>query len=652
MAATLWPRQPFAQENPPVPAFPAQAEAITVDVVVVDKDGHPVKGLEKSDFTLLEDGRPQAITAFEPRALAPLPADSPTSEPLNSGVVTNETPVTGGGRTLAFLIDDLGMETINGHMTDVRKALANWLTTKADPRDEVTLLTTSGKAWWSDEVGGGREDLLAVLARIKGQKLRKVWTDSFGQPAAPTDAPSSVMPTLVGDEDPHTRDMLAAVERLSRGLAGSRGRKAIVIVSDGFTRDQDTAWFDSAIDASQRGNTAVYFVDARGLEGPPGYGADLSAPIPAGDMALRAMERQELAVAGASYVAAATGGITIRNTNDLLGGLERVADESSAYYLLGYQPENAASEKWHKLEVKVDRKGVTVRARRGYSTVPLAAPAPLPEPGKTRPLDPAATVAAPQDAIRVRMAPHLMEADAKGMVRVLVALEVDTSRLAFEGAGHLRKVAVDVTLVGVSRDDGKLFLVDERLQLEMDTKAVGGWYTFTRQIRLPPGVAQLRALVRDVSTGHAGAVSQRIEIPKIDIPRLSTPLLTERLETLPNGRTRLAAVAHRRFTPRGALFCAYSAYGLNDSEGRVTLKVTGAYTLQAVGGPVVGSAPPTTIAVSLDGGLTRTLVLPLYKLAAGDYDLTVEVVDAASGRNLVERERFSVEAVTAAKQGE
>ena len=63
--------------------------------------------------------------------------------------------------------------------------------------------------------------------------------------------------------------------------------------------------------------------------------------------------RPFLETAGTEYVAVATGGSTIRDTNDLLGGLTRLADESSTYYLLGYQPEKPRDGRWHKLEVKV-----------------------------------------------------------------------------------------------------------------------------------------------------------------------------------------------------------------------------------------------------------------------------------------------------------
>jgi VWFA-related protein len=61
-----------------------------------------------------------------------------------------------------------------------------------------------------------------------------------------------------------------------------------------------------------------------------------------------------------------TGGFVILNTNDLLGGLDRIAKDQNQYYLLGYKPAVSADGSCHSLKVKVDRGGTEVRARSGY----------------------------------------------------------------------------------------------------------------------------------------------------------------------------------------------------------------------------------------------------------------------------------------------
>jgi VWFA-related protein len=64
-----------------------------------------------------------------------------------------------------------------------------------------------------------------------------------------------------------------------------------------------------------------------------------------------------------------TGGFVILNTNDLLGGLQRIANDQDQYYLLGYKPAVSTDGSCHGLKVKVERAGTTVRARSGYCNV-------------------------------------------------------------------------------------------------------------------------------------------------------------------------------------------------------------------------------------------------------------------------------------------
>jgi VWFA-related protein len=61
-----------------------------------------------------------------------------------------------------------------------------------------------------------------------------------------------------------------------------------------------------------------------------------------------------------------TGGFVIINTNDLLGGLEKIGKEQNEFYLLGYTPPDSKEGSCHTLHVKVDKGGDNVRARSGY----------------------------------------------------------------------------------------------------------------------------------------------------------------------------------------------------------------------------------------------------------------------------------------------
>lgn len=68
-------------------------------------------------------------------------------------------------------------------------------------------------------------------------------------------------------------------------------------------------------------------------------------------------------------LAAGTGGFVIVNTNDLLGGLEKIGKEQNEYYVLGYTPSDAPEGSCHTIRVKVERGSTVVRSRSGYCDV-------------------------------------------------------------------------------------------------------------------------------------------------------------------------------------------------------------------------------------------------------------------------------------------
>src|SRR5262249_27506838 len=61
-----------------------------------------------------------------------------------------------------------------------------------------------------------------------------------------------------------------------------------------------------------------------------------------------------------------TGGFTIYNTNDLLGGLQKIASEQNEFYLIGYVPPDSPEGSCHTLKVKLNHGGMNVRSRTGY----------------------------------------------------------------------------------------------------------------------------------------------------------------------------------------------------------------------------------------------------------------------------------------------
>jgi VWFA-related protein len=707
------------QEPASIPSFPAQVEMVTVDVVVLDKSGQPIRGLTKDDFVVLEKGRPQTLASFEAFETRGQEANGgDVGSPLETRASTNQGPAGPRGRAFALVLDDLGLDPILS-APQVIQAIDKWLRERVDPADEVTLVTTSGDAWWSDIVGRGRDDLLAVLRRVRGKRLQiqasRLMNEWEAYQVTVNESPDPEVCSAQGTRTitrqvvdrwlasgqclddklahcmamricqvqvrAHAQQMdhattrrletlLGTVERLSKALAGWRGRKSILVFSEGFIQNLQQRAFASAIDASRRANTAVYCVDARGLSVTTPYHADMSssaAPIP-GDIG-EAMAAALAATAGGEYLAEATGGLNITDTNDMLAGLDRVAVESSAYYLLGFQPETPRDGKWHPLEVKVSRRDVTLRARRGYLATPTTwffttvnerierasvsggRKKDGAKPG--RPLEPAILAGGSQDGIPLRIAPHILGPDGSGSARVLVALEIDSRKLDFDSAltghGAKRTTVLDLTLLAVSRDQPKVVVLDERLQADVDPTAVGGWWTLAREVSLPPGIAQMRAVVRDTATLLAGAITHRFEVPAIDSPYIGTPVLTDRALTSSDGTEapRLVPVAHRSFPAEGLLYCQYEVFGAAAQAAGQASQLAGGYTLKDADGHEQRRQEPTPIVADADRRIRRLVTLPLTGLSPGRYELTLEVVDPATQLSLTTREPFVVETAVA-----
>ena len=64
IAAVVLVAAPLAQQPAPSATFQVQVDFVDIDAVVTDERGNFVAGLTKDDFELLDDGKPQEISAF------------------------------------------------------------------------------------------------------------------------------------------------------------------------------------------------------------------------------------------------------------------------------------------------------------------------------------------------------------------------------------------------------------------------------------------------------------------------------------------------------------------------------------------------------------------------------------------------------------
>ena len=333
-------------------------------------------------------------------------------------------------------------------------------------------------------------------------------------------------------------------------LAALHGHKSVVLISEGFVLLPKMTGYWDVIDAARRANVAVHVIDPRGLES--GFSAEFQdAP------AIFGGTRRELDFAGAGDLSDATGGRTIAN-NDPAGALRQVAEESEAYYLLGYTPE-ATRPGERKVHVRVRREDLVVRARSRYYVereADLAKAAAKKKKNDERTGFDTAAVAAMRSAadttgLPLRASTLFFDANARGEVATLVAAEVDPPA----GRRHVRLVAE------ARRADGGP-PVHQQFDETVDVHE-GSPVVVAREWRLPPGVWQVRVLAEDAASGRVGTAVHTFEVPAATALRVSTPILTDEIEG-DRGGARPRLTLRRAFAARGRLYCQFSVY---DSAG-------------------------------------------------------------------------------------
>src|SRR5262249_28010856 len=132
------------------------------------------------------------------------------------------------------------------------------------------------------------------------------------------------------------------------------------------------------VDAAMRANVGIYGIDPRGVTGIDDI--DIVYANGPGDpsMGQQAL-RNELRLETDSLreLSDETGGTPIVNRNNLSTSFEQIVRDNSSYYVLAYAPPTDKRDgKFHKIDVHVNRPGVTMRARQGYVSPKGKAPAP------------------------------------------------------------------------------------------------------------------------------------------------------------------------------------------------------------------------------------------------------------------------------------
>ena len=325
---------------------------------------------------------------------------------------------------------------------------------------------------------------------------------------------SSRAEEVYATHEARNRQTLKLLERAVDALRTAKGRKSVVLLSKGFIYDTELRGFRDVSRAAREANVAIYFIDARGLEtGPSQFSAQAIGPTDARDIG-PAIANLHFESAGSASVAEDSGGFSVENTNDLSAGFRRIAAESRRYYLLGYVSANAKRDgKYRRIEVKVSRPGVKVRARRGYY-----APQDDDRTAVTRVgLDPDVQRAldAPREIadIPLRTTALVFEEPRAGVASVMLAAETDVRRFAFKTEHGRMTDVLEFAVVVTNRETGEVARFGQSVEMSLQPETL-------RDARedVVPGVAPVRAGAGSLRGAPRRARSQQRQRRQRDAP--------------------------------------------------------------------------------------------------------------------------------------
>jgi VWFA-related protein len=433
----------------------------------------------------------------------------------------------------------------------VRRALKKFVDEQIQPGDLVAIIRTSGGIGALQQFTTDKRQLYAAIERVRWYMNGRAGISAFAPIEPPTPGPGGpAIDQANADlnqfrEDVFSVGTLGAVNYVVSGLRELPGRKSVLLISDGFkisnaddpTRNGRTRLrLQRLIDEAGRASVVIYTMNATGLQ-TLGFTAadDLSGRTSPQDMEQALSDRRQAAFEtqeGLDYLARQTGGIAIRNTNDLGGGIRRVMEDQKGYYLIGYRPDistfdpRTGRRTFHKLSLKVTRLGkFNVRMRNGFLGHTDEAPRATPRTLAQQMLG-ALTSPFGSSGVHLQLT-SLFGNDAKIGSFMRSVLHIDVRDLTFTdepNGGH--KCVFDVLAItfgdnGVPVDqNGRTYTMN--LPDEMYKRAVrdGLVYYITVPIK-KPGAYQLRMSLRDSSSERVGAVSQFVEAPDLKKDRLA-----------------------------------------------------------------------------------------------------------------------------------
>jgi VWFA-related protein len=655
----------------PQPTFKLRVDYVEVDVVVTDKTGTLVRDLKKEDFQVLEDGKNQTVTNFTHVDIPVERGDRPlfAAEVLEPDVKTNEKPF--DGRIYVMLIDDY--HTRFGRTQRVKAVAKQFIERRLGANDVMAVVHTAGASIANQDFTSNKRLLLAAVDKTQGRKLDSATANKTAEYYRTLER--RVQGDALNDPDDaersfNARNTLDTLRNIAEWFGSMHGRrKAILFVSEGIDYDiydmiqqnngsnhggasmvMDAS--REAIAAATRSNVAIYGIDPRGLTDVGdesieigAYPDDTSLGVGQGSL----WNEVRLAQDSLRALSEETGGFAVVNKNDFATAFTRIVEDNSSYYVLAYYPPDARPGRVHKIDVRVTRPGVIVRARKGHVTPKKEnAAATSSKDIRTPEVRDAMDSPLPVSGLTI----HAFTAPFKGTApnaSVLLGVELRGRDLKLSPTDRIQLSYLAIDANGKVKGGNTDAIAMNALKPETKTRIEQSGLRLLNRIDLPPGKYQMRVAAHDSAGGAVGSVLLDLEVPDfIKMPfsisglvltspvaaQLPTVHADEQLRGVLPG----PAVAARAFAQNEEVSLFAEVY---DNQGGTPHKVDITSTVTTDEGKVMFTANETRDSTDLGGktgGYGYTARIPLKDLAPGPYVLTVSAKTRLGNAEAVSRQ--------------
>ena len=670
----------LAQQQAPDGTFTlkVQSDIVLTNVVVRDKKtGEVVKGLKSSDFTVLENGKPQKIESFDYqnvdeaavlREKTTVSSKASIADLLNSNFAA-DTAQLRDHRLIVMFFDLSSMQPED--IDRAVEAAQDYINKKMQPADLVALVSMDTDLNMDQDFTSDKATLLKGVGKYNGTEGTGFANGNEGGNSGGTADDAS---SFTADDSEYnslnTDRELYAIRTIAKSLERVDQRKSLLYFSGGLTRQgiENQASMRAATNAAVKANMAIYSVDSRGLEAMPPVGNASKGSL-RGTAAYNggAMQANLDANFGSQETLATlssdTGGKAFFDSNDFAPAFQQIQHDTEAYYIIGFRSTNTARDgSFRHLTVKLNRNDVRIDYRPGYY-----APADFKH-QKTEDREIQLTEQMRSDLPATDVAVYLQALyfrldDNKFFVPV--SLIVPGSQIPFIKNGDRDKANIDILgqvknaqgiAVGNVRDTVKLAL-DAAQQVQRKNIQYSTGFT------LAPGRYHLKFVVRENETGRMGSFETDLQVPdmkkaplklssivlssqrvpntaKKNGPAGGSPMVRDGVEWIPN-------VPHV-FRQDQHLYFLYEVYDAarQKTDGPapaaspgLTRRPAGAVrvltSIEFLSGGVKVYETPVVEANAINtperGAVAFQFDVPLSQLKAGTYVVQVNVIDDAGG---------------------